>query len=268
MPHQDISACEEHQEFYRLERAKELRYYAKHNFSALINRRYVDCRHLIVEYIINLSNSLGLQRSTTQTAIELYDRYLDMNHKVSRCNLQLVSITTIYIASKNNESYNVPTLQTLNISTNESYSEDLIRNMEMEILSVLNWHVTPVTMADFLDYYLLVAIQPIDYQFSGQGYASYEDFKNHFGYTLNKFIMTVEACSTTRLEKPSKVAAACIAATRLVMQINPPWKPSLVQASGYVLKKCNIKCNNKCNDEPNKYTTSTLSNHQQLASNE
>ncbi len=48
----------------------------------------------------------------------------------------------------------VPTLEELNECCNRAYSSDMIKEMEVQVLGALNWHLGVITPFHFLSFYL------------------------------------------------------------------------------------------------------------------
>uniref|UniRef100_A0A671MP08 Cyclin-J-like n=1 Tax=Sinocyclocheilus anshuiensis TaxID=1608454 RepID=A0A671MP08_9TELE len=94
---------------------------------------------------------------------------------------------------------------TLNLTLNK---RDLIK-MELLLLETFGWNLCMPTPAHFIDYYL-------------QSFTCHSP-KHHHGNTHE----------TEIIFRPSQVAAACIAASRICLQISPSWTTVLHLLTGY-----------------------------------
>ncbi|KYQ88668.1 putative D-type cyclin [Tieghemostelium lacteum] len=223
-------------EHYQLKKYHEVISLKKQTFQSLQNSRYIHCRPTVVEYMCDLANSISVTRTTLESAVSIYDRYLDHLDDIPKSRLQLVAITSFYIACKLHESEpKVPSPSDLNLSTKFSYSEVMITDMELNILKTLNWDANSISPSNFVDYLVLVGLEPIDIIYNHQLQPSQDptQLEKQFQKKLNIFLDKSLKCPFSRKVHPSIIASACIAATRSQLNLFPIWKPSLIFLSGY-----------------------------------
>ncbi|KAI2651252.1 Cyclin-J [Labeo rohita] len=108
----------------------------------------------------------------------------------------------------------------LNLTLNK---RDLIK-MELLLLETFGWNLCMPTPAHFIDYYLHAAVQEGDL---------------HNGWPLSSLPLMYTTDKKSGLDhaflsfRPSQVAAACIAASRICLQISPSWTTVLHLLTGY-----------------------------------
>ena len=93
---------------------------------------------------------------TLYLTVNLIDRYLTTEKKVSRPKLQLVGVTALLIASKYEEIY-PPELRDLVYICDRAYSKSEILEMEETILKTLDYSITIPSAHAFLVRYLKAA---------------------------------------------------------------------------------------------------------------
>ena len=91
-------------------------------------------------------------RGATQ-ALNFVDRYLTAKRGVSKSNLQSIGVTALFMASKIQEIY-PPQIQSYVQVTDSMCSEEAIFAAELDILSTLNWKLSPVTVIAWVEVYL------------------------------------------------------------------------------------------------------------------
>merc|ERR1711976_753101 len=82
------------------------------------------------------------------------DRFL-ANEQVSKTKLQLVGITSLFIAAKYEEIW-APEIRELIYITDKTYDRNQILAMEIEILKVLEYRISAPTCNTFLKHFLKV----------------------------------------------------------------------------------------------------------------
>lgn len=101
-------------------------------------------RSILLDWLIEVCEVYRLHRETFYLAIDYIDRFLTATSDVPKTQLQLVGITSLFIASKIEEIY-PPKLQEFAYVTDGACSENEILQMELVILKGLNWGLTPYT---------------------------------------------------------------------------------------------------------------------------
>uniref|UniRef100_A0A8C0KC14 Cyclin E2 n=1 Tax=Canis lupus dingo TaxID=286419 RepID=A0A8C0KC14_CANLU len=96
-----------------------------------------------------------LHRETFYLAQDFFDRFMLTQKDINKNMLQLIGITSLFIASKLEEIY-APKLQEFAYVTDGACSEEDILRMELIILKALKWELCPVTVISWLNLFLQV----------------------------------------------------------------------------------------------------------------
>jgi len=97
-------------------------------------------RAILIDWLVDVHLKFNLVNETLFLTVNLIDRYLEQK-EVSRQKLQLVGITSMFIASKYEEIY-PPDLRDFVYVTDKAYTKKEILKMESDILKELNFNVT------------------------------------------------------------------------------------------------------------------------------
>ncbi|XP_072269905.1 G2/mitotic-specific cyclin-B1 [Pyxicephalus adspersus] len=96
-------------------------------------------RAILVEWLVQVHIRFKLLQETMFMTVSILDRFLQVN-PVPKKLLQLAGVTAMFIASKYEEIY-CPTIGDFSFVTDHTYTKSQIRNMEMQILSVLKFDI-------------------------------------------------------------------------------------------------------------------------------
>ncbi|RLW13412.1 hypothetical protein DV515_00000414 [Chloebia gouldiae] len=107
------------------------------------------------QYEIKVCEVYALHRETFYLAQDFFDRFMLTQKNINKSMLQLIGITSLFIASKLEEIY-APKIQEFAYVTDGACSvEDIVR-MELIMLKALKWELCPVTIVSWLNLYLQV----------------------------------------------------------------------------------------------------------------
>ncbi|KAM3928383.1 G1/S-specific cyclin-E2 [Leptodactylus fuscus] len=115
-----------------------------------------DMRSILLDWLIEVSEVYSLHRETFYLAQDFFDRFMLTQKSVSKSMLQLIGVTTLFIAAKLEEIY-PPKLHEFAYVTDGACSEDDIIEMELIILKALKWELSPVTAIAWLNLFLQVS---------------------------------------------------------------------------------------------------------------
>ncbi|XP_075682048.1 G1/S-specific cyclin-E2 [Rhinoderma darwinii] len=115
-----------------------------------------DMRSILLDWLIEVSEVYSLHRETFYLAQDFFDRFMLTQKSVSKNMLQVIGVTTLFIASKLEEIY-PPKLHEFAYVTDGACSEDDIIEMELIILKALKWELSPVTAITWLNLFLQVS---------------------------------------------------------------------------------------------------------------
>lgn len=114
----------------------------------------IKMRSILVDWLVDVHRKYKCQPATLFLAVQLVDRYLDIQ-VTARRHLQLVGATALMIAAKFEEVY-PPQIKEFVYVTDKAYSKDEILQMESSILKTLDFKICQPTAMHFLERYQLV----------------------------------------------------------------------------------------------------------------
>ena len=106
-------------------------------------------RAMLVDWLIDVHFKFKLKSDTLFLTIWLVDKYLSLK-RVKRNKLQLIGVTCMLIACKYEEIYSPEVFDFVYITENSYEKKDII-DLEMEILTLLDFNVTVPTSNSFYD---------------------------------------------------------------------------------------------------------------------
>ncbi|NXJ81877.1 CCNJ protein, partial [Trogon melanurus] len=191
----------------------------------------IGMRRYFVDLLSILSNHCHLCPTARHLFFYLLDLFMD-RYDIPVKHLFFFSFACLLLASKFEEREDkVPKLEHLN-SLAYTYNvtvlltkEDLLR-MEMLLLENFGWNLCLPTPAHYIDYYLCVSVGENDLH-NGWPIASVtkiKDFLEKYAYSFLDFSLQDH---TFLYFRPSLIAAACVCASRICMQISPAWTTQL-----------------------------------------
>ncbi|KAE8617605.1 hypothetical protein XENTR_v10009135 [Xenopus tropicalis] len=170
-------------------------------------------RAILVDWLIQVHLKFQLLQETLYMAIAIMDRFLQ-GQPISRSKLQLVGVTSLFIASKYEEMY-YPEISDFVYITDNTYSKAQIREMEMMILKELNFDLGRPLPLNFL---------------RRASKCCSADAGQH---TLAKYFMELTLLDYDMVHfHPSAIAAAALCLTQKVLNIGT-WDATLQFYTGY-----------------------------------
>lgn len=112
-----------------------------------------EMRAILVDWMMEVCSDFGLKRETFHYAVNYVDRYLSSVSEISKKDLQLVGVTALFIASKNEE-VKLPRLRDFVKSCDGAYTAEQILEFEIKMLKGLKWLLTPPTLNNWTQWYL------------------------------------------------------------------------------------------------------------------
>lgn len=214
LDHQDPQAVTAYVgEIYDNCRQKEILYSVTHNYMPGQSEISEKMRYILIDWLVEVHLKFKLLPETMSLAVNLVDRFL-AKHSVSRDNLQLVGITSMFLAAKYEEIYPPECNDFVYISAS-AYTREQILAMEGTILNAVEFNLTVPTSLHFLR------------RFSK---AAGSDYPTH---TLCKYLLEL-ALVDMRMNKhlPSITAAAAVYLARHSIG-QPEWHSTLVHYTKY-----------------------------------
>ena len=106
-------------------------------------------RAILIDWLIDVHLKYKMKPQTMYISVNLIDRYLSKN-ETSRIKLQLVGVTSMFIATKYEEIY-PPELKDFVYITDNAYVKSDVLDMESKMLDSLNFDITFPTQWSFLE---------------------------------------------------------------------------------------------------------------------
>jgi hypothetical protein len=116
-------------------------------------------RAILLDWMMEVAKEYQLKRETYHLSVNYLDRYLSKSCNIQKHQLQLVGVTSLYIASKFEEIY-PPKITDYVKSTDDGYSTEQIRVMEISIAKVnlsqraLSFNFVPPTINMWANWYM------------------------------------------------------------------------------------------------------------------
>uniref|UniRef100_A0A8C6SQK1 Cyclin E2 n=1 Tax=Neogobius melanostomus TaxID=47308 RepID=A0A8C6SQK1_9GOBI len=120
-----------------------------------------DMRSILIDWLIEVSEAYTLHRQTLYLAHDYFDRFMLTRNNIDKSLLQLIGITSLFIASKMEEAC-PPKLSQMAYVTAGTYYEHEILEMELLILKVLRWTLCPETALSWLQLYFQMVSMSAD----------------------------------------------------------------------------------------------------------
>jgi len=174
-------------------------------FGYLKNQRDINekMRGILIDWLVDVHLKFKLLPETLFLTTELIDRYLE-KEEINRNKLQLVGVSSLFIACKYEEIY-PPELKDFVYITDKAYTKEDILKMEYHILSTLNFNLTSPSSLRLLEVYLeLIGLKLDEHQ---QFFAK---------YLLELFLVDYRMIKYS----PSWIAASTIYITMKVKKFN------------------------------------------------
>ncbi|XP_075889032.1 cyclin-J-like protein [Nelusetta ayraudi] len=197
----------------------------------------IGMRRYFADLLAILSNRYHLCPTARHLAVYLLDLFMD-NYDVAVKQLYVIALSCLLLASKFEEKEDrVPKLEQLN-SLGFMCSMNLVLNkkdlikMELLLLETFDWNLCMPTPAHFIDYYLHAAVQDGDL-YNGWPLSSLSKTKVFMDKYTHYFLEVSLQDHAFLSFRPSQVASACVAASRICLQISPSWTTALQLLTGY-----------------------------------
>ncbi|XP_053127346.1 G1/S-specific cyclin-E1 [Hemicordylus capensis] len=113
-------------------------------------------RVILLDWLMEVCEVYKLHRETFYLAQDFFDRFMATQHNIVKTLLQLIGISSLFIAAKLEEIY-PPKLRQFAYVTDGACREEEILSMELIIMKALNWNLSPLTVVSWLNIYMQVA---------------------------------------------------------------------------------------------------------------
>ncbi|KAL2083132.1 hypothetical protein ACEWY4_020905 [Coilia grayii] len=194
-------------------------------------------RRYFADLIAVVSNRFKLCPTARHLAVYLLDLFMD-HYDITVQQLHIVALSCLLLASKFEEREDrVPKLQMLNsLGCMSSMSLALNRQgllqMELLLLETFNWNLYLPTPAHFIEYYLSIAVHEEDLQ-DGWPLVCLDKTVLYMSKYADYFLEVSLQDHIFVSFAPSLVAAACVAASRIILRLSPTWPNRLQHLALY-----------------------------------
>uniref|UniRef100_A0A8D0GQB5 Cyclin E1 n=1 Tax=Sphenodon punctatus TaxID=8508 RepID=A0A8D0GQB5_SPHPU len=113
-------------------------------------------RTILLDWLMEVCDVHKLQRETFYLAQDFFDRFMSTQKNIVKTLLQLIGISSLFIAAKLEEIY-PPKLHQFAYVTDGACTEDEILSMELIIMKALNWNLSPLTVVSWLNIYMQIS---------------------------------------------------------------------------------------------------------------
>lgn len=193
----------------------------------------LNLRRYLVDWLAIVCENLEIESPARHLAVYLLDRTMDRFTVSGEAYLQRLALVCLLIATKFEEK-EVKVVKLTNLA-NQINADDTAKKeffqMELLLLDFFNWNISVPTALHFVDYFLMDAISPSDLH-AGKPLASFNAVTYLERYA--QYFMEISLQDHTFSPcQPSLVAAICIAAARICLQLSPTWTHTLKKATKY-----------------------------------
>merc|ERR1712187_137047 len=175
-------------------------------------------RSLLIDWLVSVHQQFELLPETLYRSVNILDRYLQLEGKnTQKDQLQLVGVVAMLLACKIEEIY-LPAIDDFVYSTDNAYTEDELKVMELKMMSVLNFNLTCPIPLNFLRRY---------------SRAGDVDVLEH---NVSKYILELCLMDYSQLSIPASMSSAAALHLSLILlepNSSSVWNPSLEYYSGY-----------------------------------
>lgn len=112
-------------------------------------------RAILIDWVLQVHGKFKLLPETLFIAVNLVDRFMSL-HRISKDEVQLVGVAAMLIATKYEEIY-PPTVKDFIFMSKNAYSKAQILDMEMQILSCIEFQICETSSYRFLERYSKIA---------------------------------------------------------------------------------------------------------------
>lgn len=157
------------------------------------------------------------------------------NHTISLNRMMLVALVALLLGCKIEDSDTTKhRLTFIAIYSNELNVRDYAK-MERLMLEFFDWNLLIPTAANFIEYYIEYIVDRQDYELvhNYTRFCSYTAMKRDVMDLVFEYLSLTLRFAALVQERPSKIAATCIAAARKTSNIGSAWNGRLINLTQY-----------------------------------
>ncbi|XP_060524566.1 cyclin-J-like protein [Cylas formicarius] len=195
-------------------------------------------RPYLIEYLRRLCMDKKFSHCCLHLAVYILDTFMDC-HNVEPGKILLLANVCLLLAAKFEENIGkIPKISEINAAVFYRYSLREYRNLEVMVLQYFSWYIMFPTVAHYAHYYMQLATadeEESSLHNVNQKAVLTQRFQHFVTNYLNQIIDNIHYMQDF---KPSKLAAAVIAASRLHMGLKV-WTPQLERMTDYTIQDVN-----------------------------
>lgn len=169
-------------------------------------------RPRLLEFLAQAQSAYGMEPETFTLAVNVLDRYMSQRVVFAR-HYQLLGCVCLWLAAKATDSKSkVPTTGALAYLCADTYAESMFREMELHVLTTLEWNIMAPIAADFVD----VSLSEVSCALAPSVDANdYEKLNSMARFLCDCALFSPELVGT----KASTLAASSVALSTVVLDV-------------------------------------------------
>lgn len=195
---------------------------------------YLPYRRYLVDWMSDVGEQCRLHNSTVHVSVLFLDKIFRAND-VPRNQWQLIATACITVAAKYEEAEEhcpqIPELLQLTKLANAGHTSLSFREGELQVLRYLGWRLRAVPALHVIGYFLAKGACFENDHWQGRGLI--EKIPKYVKKYAEFFCNLTLQDYTFQQYLPTQLAAAILLASRVALQLEPRWRPELVQLTGY-----------------------------------
>lgn len=192
-----------------------------------------EMRHQLLEFLAEVQTALGLSLDSWGLAVSILDRYMSQRYVYAKL-FQLLGCVCLWIAAKScDDKKHIPTTGTLSYICGNIYPEAMFNEMELHILSSLEWNITAPTVFDFINHSVKKVGRELIYN-----NAVIQDDDLTAIYEMACYVSECALYTSTTLGyRPSEISASAVSLSTLVLDETNNYKWPMANAE-HCSKEC------------------------------
>ena len=175
-----------------------------------------EMRFQLLEYLAETQVMLGLSPDAWALSVTIVDRYMSQRYVYAKL-FQLLGCVSLWIAAKTCDSKRrLPTTATLAYLCGGIYPESMFNEMELHILSTLQWNVIAPIASDFID----LSVSNVAREIKSRASKFHSDDHHNISRMAHYIAECALYHNSTLSYRPSEIAASAVSLSTLVLDHN------------------------------------------------
>lgn len=170
-------------------------------------------RPQLLEFLAQAQSALDILPGTLSLAVNILDRYMSRRIVYAR-HYQLLGCVCLWLAAKTvDDKHKVPTSCALAYLCGGSYAESMFSEMELHVLTTLDWSILAPTALDFVDFNVAEVARQLGGEVFGPDEYNIIRCMSQYACECALFSKETSAC------RPSLVAASAVTLSAIVFDV-------------------------------------------------